>query len=356
LPVAEINNTGQTLTAGTIVLPAGEVRVHPNPNQLVAASWLSSAKQVVDLSYNFTDIDPGSGNGITYYVQKNGSTISSGVLSGTSSGTFNVRSLSVNVGDRVNFVVSPTGTDGNGADHGWDSTSIAANLSTTLKTNLLNIDINGSSGTQSAGVTYSGKAAIGTADDTWNSYSVVSTTAGGNVTPDKSNYLTYSDGSTSTVKFSLSESNPDCHTGQSGSALMDDYIAVKAHDGVAGANPTSTTFTLEGLVAGGAYSLYLYCNPATWPGNTSIFTIGDKFLSNNASGFDGNYVAGRDYVKFANLLADTDGKISGTLTAGGNAYGILNGLQLVNVPEPSGMFLLTSGLLGLFAYAWRKRK
>jgi hypothetical protein len=88
LPLVEKNTTGHTLFDGnTLYIPNGAVVVHPNPYQLVATSWLTPATGVVDLAYQFADVNSGGGDGITYFVQRNGTTLATAIVpNGASSG------------------------------------------------------------------------------------------------------------------------------------------------------------------------------------------------------------------------------------------------------------------------------
>jgi hypothetical protein len=192
--------------------------------------------------------------------------------------------------------------------------------------NTVNIDIDGSSGAQAAPVTYSGFGVAG--GGTWNAYTVYSAAAGGNVTPPQSENLSYSNGSASSVKFALSEANPDNQASHSGglNALMDDYVAVR-NPSVGGISPTSTTFTLSGLNLTTKYSLYLFGQPSTWEGVPTAFTIKGTTKATSGAGFNGVLTENRDFVKYT-LKPNADGTIAGTITAPAN-YGILNGLQLV---------------------------
>jgi hypothetical protein len=197
-------------------------------------------------------------------------------------------------------------------------------------TKAVNLDLNGSNGTQATPVNYTGAGVAG--GGVWNGYSVYSAT-GANVTPAQSNALQYSDGSNSTVKFALSETNPDNQAeggAPSHNALMDDYVAVRA-ESMSGTNPTSTTFTLSGLDVRQKYSLYLYGNAASWGGCLTNFTVKNTTKGTNGNSFDGIFAEGRDYVKF-DVKAGTGGIITGNITSP-SSYGILNGFQLVENGE-----------------------
>jgi hypothetical protein len=190
----------------------------------------------------------------------------------------------------------------------------------------INLDIDAYNTNEAPAVTYTGAGVAGAG--VWNSYGIYTDVSGGNVTPAQSGNLQYSDGSASTVKFALSECNPDNQTSHSGglNALMDDYIGVK-QAGITGNNPESTTFTLSGLNPSTKYSLYLYGQPSTWTGCMSTFTVKGSAKTTNGAGFDGIFGEGRDFVTF-NVKARPDGTLTGTLTSPQN-FGLLNGFQLV---------------------------
>ena len=59
---------------------------------------------------------------------------------------------------------------------------------------------------------------------------------------------------------------------------------------------------------------------------------------------------------FGKIYVPTGASFTLSATAGLPALGLTNGKTLPLVPEPGTLVLLASGLMGLLAYAWRKRK
>jgi hypothetical protein len=93
--------------------------------ELAVVGWKSPIAGNVSVSGAFTDRDAGGGNGVSWYVHKNGdaSALASGKVNSTTSpptdsGAFAISSLSVAVGDYLYFIVD---RDGNGS---WDLTQL----------------------------------------------------------------------------------------------------------------------------------------------------------------------------------------------------------------------------------------
>ncbi|MDD5705750.1 MAG: hypothetical protein PHR35_07475 [Kiritimatiellae bacterium] len=95
---------------------------------------------------------------------------------------------------------------------------------------------------------------------------------------------------------------------------------------------SGVSFTIDGLVAGGTYLLYLYAQSAHHGNTDTTFT--DGFLSQEAvnGGDPGGFVLGRNYVVLA-PVADSKGTISCSVTAKATAGGALNGFQLMPCPR-----------------------
>lgn len=123
-------------------------------------------------------------------------------------------------------------------------------------------------------------------------------------------------------------------------------------------------FGFSGLNPLNTYDLYVYNT-----GNGASVYLPAEFKLNGgatlaATGLDvgiapENWVLGRNYVKFTGITGVSIASL--TMTNGGlSPYdSAVSGLQLVTtheVPEPSTVVLLAAGILGLLAYAWRKRK
>ncbi len=116
------------------------------------------------------------------------------------------------------------------------------------------------------------------------------------------------------------------------------------------------TFTIDGLLPGNSYDLYLYATNSHYSSQTTTFTVGTtQTVTNSGTAFSG-FVFGRNYTLFSGVAADAGGTISGSISAA--TGGAFNGFQVVGemIPEPSTIVLLATGLIGLLCYAWRKRK
>ena len=116
-PLVGKNETGVVQNApAAFAWQPDDVIVHPSTGVYVVTSWLSPSAATIDISYRFTKAqNPDGGDGILWYVEVNdqATTLASGSLGGgvfETSGLLSANNISVNAGDRVNFVVESFGT------------------------------------------------------------------------------------------------------------------------------------------------------------------------------------------------------------------------------------------------------
>lgn len=123
-PILGYNNLGSDITHNTLVWPSETLFLHPGRyGQLAVLSWLSPTSAMIDISFNFSDIDSGGGNGVNWFVELNGAsnTLASGNFgNGGSSGLTMLSNVAVEAGDRVNFILDMNG------GYEYDSTGIYA--------------------------------------------------------------------------------------------------------------------------------------------------------------------------------------------------------------------------------------
>ena len=116
---------------------------------------------------------------------------------------------------------------------------------------------------------------------------------------------------------------------------------------------TEATINLNNLGAGKIYELQVWINDSrNGIGDTRTETvsgsISDSVLLSYHTETDlGEYAIGR-------FTADSTNRQ--TLSFLGNVSAQINGLQLRVVPEPGAFSLVVTGVLGLLAYAWRRRR
>ncbi len=151
--------------------------------------------------------------------------------------------------------------------------------------------------------------------------------------------------------------------------LMTDYVYLSA---TTPDQVLSKTGLIYGLDAGKLYDVYLYGQGNNFletysEGQNTLFTIGgvSKQTSwDGVEGGDGLLVEGIEYVKFsviaspsgeiafnyANVVAGPGGNVATDLDGHSSRFGVLNGIQIVDVaavPEPTSALLGAVGLLGL---------
>jgi len=120
-------NFGETIATDghTMNLPPGQVRLHPNFDQIPVVSWLAPSNGTVRVDFRFTDVDPGNGNGIAWFVDKGDASgnLAAGVFGNGGDSAQVLPQVAVVAGDRINFIVDPN------SDIGWDSTRLMARIS-----------------------------------------------------------------------------------------------------------------------------------------------------------------------------------------------------------------------------------
>lgn len=121
------------------------------------------------------------------------------------------------------------------------------------------------------------------------------------------------------------------------SALFEDWI---------GSSDFPETVSLSGLDAG-TYQLYVYASPLAWATtNFMVNTVGANLDATVSGGWNGAFEEGVNYAKFD--LDITSGNLDIGWVAGTPfGAGLFSGIQLVQVPAPSSMFLFGAAGLGI---------
>lgn len=118
-------------------------------------------------------------------------------------------------------------------------------------------------------------------------------------------------------------------------------------------NGAGPIVTLSGFSLGETVNLVLYTGNARWSGvNNGEFTFGgvtkaySEAIANNTMPL----TEGATYLRFDNLVPDTNGNIIGTfgnLASGQEGFSVLAGVQFEVIPEPSSALLSAIGLCAL---------
>ena len=139
------------------------------------------------------------------------------------------------------------------------------------------------------------------------------------------------------------------------SALINDFV----YD-INSNIPTSSspaTFSINHLISGQTYDVYLYAQNGGYNNVKANFTVGGSTLPiDNSLGSGAAFVSGANYLLYSNVVA-TGGSISGSFVSTQNAnFGSLDGFQIRAVPEPGSFALFAFGIAGLFVYRFRGQR
>jgi len=138
--------------------------------------------------------------------------------------------------------------------------------------------------------------------------------------------------------------NYDGGAGEIAPNLMDSYAY--SHDG------SGWTVEIDHLTPGGKYDMWWYQQNGCSATSTGSFTFGGNTLTATNTGQNSVFIENNNYVHFHAVQADGNGLIFGSI--GSTAQ--LAASRSCPSPSHRRSFLLAAGLVGLLAYAWRKRK
>ena len=121
--------------------------------------------------------------------------------------------------------------------------------------------------------------------------------------------------------------------------------------------PQAVSIDICGLNDSSIYDVYLIVGSYYMkPSSRADFTINGVTKSINGHSVYDSFVEDTNYIKFVNQ-SSTDGELNiGFFGTGYPDAPAWAGMQLVEVPEPGALMLLTTGLVSLLCYAWRRRK
>lgn len=219
-------------------------------------------------------------------------------------------------GDIVAFAVGANGdyaSDGNGL-YGW----IEGEGTVRRR---VNVDINGGA----SAATFSGRGRVGYADDRWVGFRVAN-----GATEVTSRQLRRDDGTGVGTKLTLAKAggiSASTDAGEASALFKDGVTSTGTAD--------QTSYTISGLVPGEAYDLYFHCRA------NGLFTANGATAG--TTGFWSDTVVA-DHACLKGVLADGEGKISGTFCSSDASEARWAGLQIAGdaygAYDPTGLLLL----------------
>ncbi len=223
-------------------------------------------------------------------------------------------------------------------------------LAASAQATLINVDFG------TAAYTQTGAAVLGASGDTWNvtgkdfGASTTNFLNSSGVATGVSLTRTGSGGSTEEQTKQDSENTGAFAMDAATTNLMKDCIGIRGSAG------NSRVFDFSGLTANAAYTMVVYGSTG-WPNDRSVFSLNGGASESPACTTckisDGEGVA---YVVLDGA-ADSAGHLYLTMAiATGASFAPIEGVQIQSVPEPGTLAMLAGSLLGIVAYAWRKRK
>ncbi len=198
---------------------------------------------------------------------------------------------------------------------------------------------------------YTGAAVVGTAGDYWNPISAFPGTTA--VALKNTNNISSGVG----LKSTINGSTNDFYGGTTGwngapslDVLMNNYIGTNA------VSTAGNTFTFSGLNAGQLYDVYIYTQPAASGRRLGANVGGETKTTNLSVAPSGSFIENQNYLRFQNKITNASGDLTLSYWSG-VTFGVVNGIQIVAVPEPGTL------LLGGIAAAcggggvwWKRRK
>jgi hypothetical protein len=214
---------------------------------------------------------------------------------------------------------------------------------------VINVDFNLTGGSTG---TYSGQGAVvDTGNNLWNGFNAGSPISTLIASATSGALLTSTGASSGGVTVTVGNFRP--YEAAGGVAVANGLFNDFLYQQNLGPGGPNSTFSINNLSPASTYDLYFYAQNAAPQNTATTFTIGaTTLIATNAGPVPPNpvttsFVLGVNYIRFLGVTPNGSGVISGTFNdfaAANNAA--FNGMQIVQVPEPSSLLPL-AGLAGL---------
>ncbi len=131
-PFTGYNATGTTQGSGATAWLPNVLRLHPAPSRMAIIGWSSPLTGYISITGSLSDNDPGCGDGVQWYIDRNAIGLASGNINNggsqaLSSGTGGpgLNTVAVSTGDKIYLIVAPK------ANISCDSTGVNLTISVT---------------------------------------------------------------------------------------------------------------------------------------------------------------------------------------------------------------------------------